>query len=158
MQSEDTYRLKLAELVASIKAWSGFIADVARIETADEDASWRLRIEPKAPRACSLEIVVDGRTQSCDLTLAGETYEGWKLNSLDLVLPLVVAVSEGRVITRRTTSAATGLPISVSTIVTLADGTELEPTSTSPSNARSLEGIQQRDVHYVGYRKPGTGG
>jgi hypothetical protein len=155
MQSEDTYRLKLNVLAASIKAWSGFIADVARIETADEAEAWRLRIEPKAKRACPLELVVDSRTQSCDLTLAGETYEDWKLPTLDLVLPLVVAVSEGRVITRRMTSTATSLPVSVTTIVTLADGTRLEPPGAHHADAFPGGRIEQRDTHYVPYRKPG---
>ncbi len=157
MRSEDTYRLKLRELSASIRAWSGFIADVARIEIAEDASPWRLRIDPRAPRACPIELLLDDRSPVCDVTLAGETYEGWHLPTLDVVLPLLIAVSEGRVVTRRISSSATGTGLGTATLVTLANGDRLElPGSNFPIANLDAERVEQRDEHFVPYRKPGT--
>lgn len=151
MQSDDIYRQKLAQLAASIKAWSGFVADVARVETSEDGPVWRFSMQPRAARACPCEIALDSATQGCDLSIGGETFEGFALPSLDIVLPLLKAVAEGQVVTRHYSSAATGLPVSTSTVITLENGTRLEA-----GNAQTADGLECRPVHFVPYRKPGT--
>lgn len=152
--SDDTHRLKLQLLIASLRAWKGFVADVARVEVSEEGASWRVALQPKSANACPLEIVLDGSSTRCDLRVGGETYEDWPLPSLDIVLPLIEAVSEGRVVTRRTSSAATGLPLSVTTLIRLADGRVLETSLDKDAEPASLNGsIENRDTHYVPYRR-----
>ena len=65
------------------------------------------------------------------------------------------AVAEGRVVTRHTTSAVTGLQLSVATLIKLADGRVLE---TSLENGAAKEvaaaAIERRDTHYLPYRRP----
>ena len=153
MQSQDTYRLKLQQTVASIRAWSGFVADVARVEVdeAGADGAWRLKLTPFAAGACPLEIVLDGSEPLGDVRIGDQTVERWPLPSLDIVLPLVEAVSEGRVATRRTASAATGTLLAISTLVRLSDGRVVELSAP----AASVVGVC-RDTHYLPYRKPST--
>lgn len=151
MQSDDIYRQKLAQLAASVRAWSGFVADVARVETSEDDPIWRFAMQPRAPRACSCEIALDARSQACDLSIGGDICEGFALPSLDTVLPLLKAVADGRVVTLHYTSAATGIPVATSTLIALEDGSRLEA-GTPPA----AEGVECRPVHYVPYRKPGT--
>jgi hypothetical protein len=155
MQSLDTHRLKLQQLAASLKAWSGFVADVARVEAHDVGRGWRLSLQPEAAGACPLELVLDGEEASCDLRVGSQVVEGWRLPSLDIVLPMVEAVAEGRVVTHRTFSAVTGLPIGVVTEVTLADGRKIElPARDAATEQNEASAVETRDRHYVPYRKP----
>ncbi len=163
MPPDDTFdhshSVKLQQLIASLRAWTGFVADVARVEVSDIGSAWRVSLQPKAANACPLEILLDASRVKCDLRIAAETYRDWPLPSLDLVLPLIEAVAEGRVVTRHTTSAVTGLPLSVATLIKLADGRVLE---TSLENGAVKEvasaAIERRDTHYLPYRRPGANG
>lgn len=154
MPADDTHRLKLQQVIASLKAWTGFVADVAKVEVSEVGQAWRIALQPKVAHACPLEIVLEGSSNRCDLRVASETYEDWPLPSLDMVLPLIEAVVEGRVVTRRTTSAATALPLSVTTLIKLADGRVLE-TSTDKNDAReaTAAAVQISDTHYLPYRR-----
>ena len=72
---------------------------------------------------------------------------------LDVVLPLVEAVTEGRVVTRRLSSAATGLPLAISTLIRLADGSVIvQPPSSD--HAIADDGAIECNTHYLPYRKP----
>lgn len=153
MQSLDTYRLQLQQVVASVKAWSGFVADVARVETDEEGHGWRLAMQPLAPGACPVEMLLDGSELKCDLKIGAETYEDLGLSSLDMVLPLVQAVANGRVVTRMTRSAATGLPIGTDTLIRLEDGTEIVLPA-APLGCAADAAVETRNVHFLPYRKP----
>ena len=152
MLPDDPYKTKLERTIASVKAWTGFVADVARIEAAEVGDGWRLSLQPHSSRACPVEIVLR-RDQTCDLAIGGETYRNWPLPSLDVVLPLMEAVSEGRVVTRHTVSATTGLLREVSTIVRLADGTVIEQRRDGAAGM-PLGSVEGRDTHYLPYRRP----
>jgi hypothetical protein len=154
MPADDTHRVKLQQLIASLKAWSGFVADVAKVEVTEIGQAWRILLQPKAASACPMEMLLDGGSTRCDLRIAGETYEDWPLPSLDIVLPLIEAVAEGRVVTRYTSSAATGLPLSVATVISLADGRHLETSLDRPGHrAPAADAVQIRDTHYLPYRR-----
>jgi hypothetical protein len=154
MPADDTHRLKLQQVIASLKAWTGFVADVARVEVAEVGQAWRIALQPQAAHACPMEIVLDGASTRCDLRVASETYEDWPLPSLDIVLPLIEAVAEGKVVTRRTSSATTGMPLGVTTLIRLADGRLLESShDRSADRELSAEAIQIRDTHYLPYRR-----
>lgn len=155
----DTHSLKLQQLIASLRAWTGFVADVARVEVSEVGAAWRVSLKPMAASACPLEILLDSGKVRCDLKVADETYHDWPLPSLDIVLPLIEAVTEGRVVTRHTTSAATGLSLSVATLIKLADGRVLETSLASDAAGEVAAGsIERRDTHYLPYRRPGGHG
>lgn len=153
MHSLDTYRQHVQQLAASIKAWSGFVADVARVEVEEAGDGWRFAMTPSAPGACPVEVVLDGRELRCDLRIAGETVEDWRPPSLDVFLPLMKAVADGNVVTRVVSSAVTTLPIATSTHVRLADGRNLVVPELPDVAA---ERVEAREVHYLPYRRPGT--
>ena len=157
MQSYDTSRVKLEQLIASIRAWTGFVADVARVEISEEGTGYRIALQPRAAGACPLEFVLDGHEPKCDLMLGGTMYKNVPLPSLDVVLPLLEAVVDGRVVTQRTLSAATGLLKGVSTSIRLADGRVIEPKqpSVTAGNLGDDAGLESREVHYLPYRRPG---
>ena len=154
MLSDEIYRAKLQQTIASLEAWTGFVADVARVEESDQGSAWRLALVPHAPHACSIEIVLRA-DQRFDVTIADWTSKNLAIPSLDLFMPLLEAVTEGQVVKRRVASAITGLVHSVSTVVTLADGRvfadgQLDvaalPTPDTPTEIR--------DTHYLPYRRP----
>lgn len=154
MPADDTYRLKLQQVIASLKAWTGFVADVAKVEVSEVGEAWRIALQPKAAHACAMEMVLDGASPRCDLRIASETYEDWPLPSLDIVLPLIEAVAEGKVVTRRTASATTGMPLGVTTLIRLADGRLLESSHEGSADRElSADTIQIRDTHYLPYRR-----
>lgn len=152
MQSHDSYRLDLQQLAASLKAWSGFVADVAHVDMHEEGNAWRIALTPAAAGACPVEIVLDGNAPRADVRLGDETYEDWQVPALDVVLPMLEAVSEGRVVTRRTTSAITGLPLAVSTHLQLADGTTFDFTPQGAGNPAAAA-VEDRETHYLPYRR-----
>lgn len=157
MPADDTHRLKLQQVIASLTAWTGFVADVAKVEMSEVGQAWRLALQPRAAHACPVEIVLDGSSSRCDLRIASETYEDWPLPALDIVLPLVEAVVDGRVVTRHTSSAVTGLPLGVSTLINLADGRLIEISPDKPAGReQSAEAAEIRDIHYLPFRRVGV--
>ena len=153
MVSDAAYSSMLDQTIASLKAWTGFVADVARVEDDSDESAWRLSLTPQSPRACPIAIVLR-LDRSYDLRIAGETYEGRPIASLDLFLPLIDAIAEGRVLTRRVFSATTGLPHGVSTVVTLADGRVLEEKHhCQPGFVKTDSATEIRDTHYLPYRR-----
>ena len=157
--SDDAYRAKLEQTIASLMAWTGFVADVARIEEAASGTGWRLALAPRSPQACPVEIVLRA-DQQYDVTIAGETYADHPVSSLDMFLPLVEAITDGRVVKRRVSSSVTGLARSVSTLVTLADGRVLENgrLGAAPNSLPADSQIEIRDTHYLPYRGPAARG
>jgi len=153
MQSHDTYRLKLQQLTASLEAWSGFVADVARVEAGAAGNGWRLALTPLAAGACPFEIVLDGSEPLCDVRVGSLTVEDWRLPSLDVVLPLVEAIVDGRIVVRKLSSAMTGLPVSTTTHVALGDGGSIVLPPEAAVNGPPSGYVECRDVHFLPYRR-----
>jgi hypothetical protein len=153
MQSHDTYRLAFMQTTASLEAWSGFVADVARVEAGAAGNGWRLALTPMAAGACAFEIVLDGQGPVCDVRVGPHTVEDLALGSLDVVLPLVEAVVEGRVVLRRRYSALTGALLSSTTHVALANGTSIVLPREAARESSPGDNVECRDTHYVPYRR-----
>jgi hypothetical protein len=153
MLSDDTFLAKLSQTVASLRAWTGFVADVATVEYAETDDCWHLGLTPHVPNACPVELLMR-RDQRFDLRIAGETYEDRPIATLDLFQPLIEAIADGRVITRHTVSRLTGIVHATSTVVTLADGTVFEDGRQNPDAPRLRDPpLERRDIHFVPYRR-----
>lgn len=153
MLSPDTYRARFDATIASLRAWTGFIADVARIEVSEGDASWRLMLVPHALQACPVELVLR-RDQLYDISIATETHEDQPIESMDAFLPLLEAISDGRILIRTRASQATGLVRAVETIVTLANGDRWQRVRLSRAGQRhgTAETVAQ-DRHFASYRR-----
>ncbi len=123
MNIDDRYRAKLQAAIASLEYWIPSISDSASIAEVNDDAYWRVNVEPLAAGACPFELVIrsDGYH---DMLIAGEGYEDQHTDDLDLFVPFAQAIANGNVTRRIYTSAATRMPIAVETIVRLANGAE----------------------------------
>ncbi len=153
MQSQDTYRLKLQQLTASLEAWSGFVADVARVEAGAAGNGWRLALTPLAAGACPIEIVLDGSEPLCDVRVGALIVEDWQLPSLDVVLPLVEAIVDGRVVVRKLSSAMTGMSVASTTHVALGDGSSIVLPPEAAAEGPSSDSFECRDVYFLPYRR-----
>ncbi len=156
MPSEDSHRVNLQLTAASIKAWSGFVADVARLEIVEATDHCRVTMVPVVSGGCPVDLVIDGSALRCTGRIGAHDLPGWELPSLDLVLPLLKAVAEGHVVTRHTVSCATGLPLEIGTLVRLEDGSTLTiqgTRSTTPSRPMDAP-MESRETHFLPYRKP----
>lgn len=154
MLSDDTYRAKLDQLIASVRAWTGFVADVARVEVTDQGQAWRIALLPKFGNTCPAEIILRP-DKTWDLTIGGHTFKNRALSSLELVLPLLEAIAEGRVVALKSVSASTGLVHGVGTVVTLANGTRFEEQQAVIELPAGIEPrVETIERHYLPYRRP----
>jgi hypothetical protein len=153
MLPDDAFHARLAQTMASLRAWSGFVADVAVIENAEIGDAWHFGLAPHMPGACPVELVLR-HDQRYDLTIAGQSYEDREIASLDLFPRLIAAIAEGRVVRRHAVSRATGLVHLTSTIVRLADGSVFEAADPRPAApALSDPQLEWRDLHFLPYRR-----
>lgn len=155
MLSDDIFKSRLRSTIAAIEAWAQSLAGVAAVETERDDVTWRIAIRPHAPQACPLELSL--RTdQRFDFVVGPETYEDEPIESLDAFLPMLQAIAAGRVLTRRRTTAATGLPVDVSTVLMAADdAAPFWQRSRSTLVARPLRmgDVLVDDEHYAPYAR-----
>jgi hypothetical protein len=121
MLPDDVFRAKLDRTIADLRRWSGALTDCARIDEEDAARYWRLAVRPLAIGACPVELILHHR-QRCDVAIAEEAYEERAVAEFDLLLPLVEAIANGRVLTRVKKSANTGAALAVETQVRLAGG------------------------------------
>lgn len=154
MTSDDVFRARLESTIASLRYWVPQIADTARIEEAQAPGFWKIMVTPHVAGACPFELMLRSN-QSYGLVVDCETYENLPSGTFNAFVPLVEAISEGRVIERQLVSAATGELLRVSMIVDLPDGTlweagrEVGP-AVEPVNGLALE---NRDRHFLPYRR-----
>lgn len=121
MNIDDRYRSKLQAAIASLEYWVPSITDCAWIAETNDEAYWRVNVEPHVAGACPFELVMrsDGYY---DLMIASESYEDQPIDNLELFVPLAQAIANGDVTQRIYTSAATRMPLATETIVQLANG------------------------------------
>jgi len=153
MIPDDVYRSRLQATIEELRYWIPSIADWARIEPSEAPASWKLSVEPRTAGAAPFELLL--RTdRHYDLSVAGETFEDQPIDTLDLFLPLVSAISDGRIIQRRRLARFTGAPLSVETRIALGDGSVWSRLRTlSAGTAMRPEEIEIRDRHFLPYRR-----
>ena len=118
----DVVRAKAHMAQAAIRAWTGFIADVAEIRDVDAPDGWRIEIVPQMPGACSVKLRLRNDDRY-DLTVGAQRYDARPIASREIFLPLLEAVADGNVTNARFISTSTGLVHSVETEIRLADGT-----------------------------------
>jgi hypothetical protein len=152
MLPTDTYRASYQATIRTLEQWLGTQQDVADVEVARADGSWRARVIPHAANACPFELAL--RTdQHYDLSVGSETYEDQPINNLSLFPDLLAAIAAGRVISRRFASAATGTVQAIETIVSPGDGIEWSGRRTFSSTAPAESEVVVHDRHYVAYAR-----
>ena len=121
MLSDDVYRSQLAATFADLKRAAEPFADVALIDSAATPDFVRLSLVPNADGACAVEVMLRA-DQLYDISLANEFYEDCKIQDFAQFEPLILAITRGDVIQRRTFSAATDTERAIDTIITLPNG------------------------------------
>ncbi len=117
MQKDDVSRAKLQSTIANIRAWAEPLSHHAVIQESDDIDSWHIAVKPHTPGACPFELMITG-DELYDIRVAGEGYEDHTVESWELFLPLLKAISEGNVIQRKWTSPVTGNDILLETRIT----------------------------------------
>ena len=121
MVADDVFRSRLQAAIADLRQWGATVARSTHMEQTEGHDFWKLAATPLGAAACPFELVLR-MDQKYDISIAGETYEDLPITRLDLFLPLVTAIAEGRVVQRHTLAAATAALLSIETRVTLDDG------------------------------------
>lgn len=150
MISDDVYRSRLQATIAALKYWVPEIKDVASVMEETSHEYWKIIVAPHVDGACAFELLL--RTdQKHDLFISGELYEDLPTESLDQFVPLVEAIAAGRIIQRREFARATGMPLSVETIIDVA---AREPWRQKRMLASiPTAAIETRDHHFLPYRR-----
>jgi len=116
MLSDDVYQTRLRTTVTALEQWLCGLRALAMVETARDEACWRVAINPHVVEACPVELVL--RTdRHFDFSIGPETYEDQPVDTLDMFQPLLAAIAAGRVKTCLWTTAATATLVRVATRV-----------------------------------------
>jgi len=154
MLSDDIYRSRMQATVASLRYWAPSIKDVAVVEDAESADYWRMTVSPIIANACPFELMLRA-DQRHDWMIAGEPYEDRDIVSLELFLPLVEAITEGRVVKREWTRRATGVVHTVETLIALPGGRiwqDRRDNGHAPPTSNDAE-VLRTDRHFVPYRR-----
>lgn len=153
MRANDAFRAELHDTIRDIGAWADGLTDVSGVEIAETAEHWRLRLNPRAPSACPVEIILYS-DQTYDVIIGQETYEGRPLDTFPQIPRLLAAIAEGRVITREWTTVATGARHSIATVVEMSDGEVWygERNDDIIGRVAGREACAVRDRHYSPYR------
>ncbi len=119
MQPQDVFNRGFADATAAIDAWLPSMAAHAAIEREQAERYWRVRLTPHQPNACPVELMLS-REQVFDCDIGPESAENQPITDLGLFLPMLRAVTEGRVLLRRWRAQATGSELVRELVVDLA--------------------------------------
>ncbi len=155
MLQDDAFRAGLRSAIGQIKARLSRLAGVARIDETETGLYWRIAVEPHAENACSFELIVDLERQSFDIVIGPESYESCPIDDAALLPAIVEAIVNGDVTTRRWSSANTGAPHSVDTIVPLPDGSDWQRARLEGPAAHAIPPASRlsEDHHYAPYAR-----
>lgn len=144
-QSDDVFRRRISKTAADLSAWARSAADATDVEIANTASYYKISSRPKTPGAAAFELLIRA-DQFYDVAIAGEVYEDCAIEDEDLFLALVIAISEGHVGRRVTSSALTGTLQAIETIVDLGSRAQwsgkhvlVEGRALAPDDATEIE-------------------
>lgn len=153
MLSDDAYRREIDAVIAELEARAAAFEAVTEMLVERNALYWRMAIAPYVPGACRFELVLRS-DRRFDVVIGGETYEDRQVDRFDLFVPLLEAVSEGRVITRHWLQAGTGALHTIETIVDLGGISFTAERRIAPPTSRATrETCIARDRHWLPYRR-----
>ncbi len=150
MMPNDIFQRGFDRTVGDIRTWALQRKCQAQFDEETTPTYWRASIQPAVAGACAAELILY-RDQRFDVTIGSETYEGRRIENLGVFVPLLDAIAEGRAVTRRWTSQATGRGAVIETIVTLSHGAQWSDRRDLAAVAAQAGTQQKRDRYYVPY-------
>lgn len=153
MLSDDVFRSRLNATIEALRYWVPTVSDTAQIQESSGDGFWKLALTPHAREACPFELVLR-LDQRHDLTIADELFEDEPTDTLELFVPLVTAITEGRVIQRLWSTRATGTPCALETHVRLQTGEDwVRCRILNPVASPGADATTHRDRTFLPYRR-----
>lgn len=152
MLSDDVFRSRLQATVESLRYFVPSVADVARSDETSAPGYWKLSLTPHTGGACPIELILHG-SQRYDVMIGRETYEDREITSLELFVPLIDAVANGRVIERSWISLTTGLSVARETLISLTNSKSWQDGSGLNAVAGNEEKFRRDDRHFLPYRR-----
>ncbi len=152
--SHDVYRSRLQAVIESLRYWIPSVADAARVEELETPEFWKMIVTPRTAGGCPFELLLRS-DRKFDIIIGGEIYEDLDMMPFEDFLPLVEAISQGRVVQRRWTSITTGALREVETIVTFANGSIWSRSRIEKAVADTIprEAAERNDRHFLPYRR-----
>ncbi len=152
MLSDDVYRSRLLATIESLRYFVPSVADVAHSEEESDTGYWKLSMVARTAGACPIELILHS-TQRYDVMIGTETYEDREIASLDMFVPLIEAITAGRIVERTWYRVTTGSRIARETLVTLGTG-KIWQDGSGLSAVRGLEdALRWEDRHFLPYRR-----
>ena len=153
MLSDDVYITKFRATVADLEAWLKSLSAVAAIETHRDEATWRASVVPNVIQACPFELMLR-LDQRFDLTVGPETYEDQAIANMEMFMPLLAAVANGRLVTSTWSTADTGMIAAIETKISPEGGIAWSSRRTiRTANSTDHDALIQRDHHYIAYAR-----
>lgn len=119
MQPQDVFNRGFDDATAAIEAWLPSMAAHATIDHEQAGRYWRVRLIPHQPNACPVELMLS-RDQVFDCDIGPESAENQPIADLGLFLPMLWAITDGRVLLRSWRAQATGSELVRELVVDLA--------------------------------------
>lgn len=152
MLSDDVFRARLEATIASLRYWVPTISDTAAVHETAGDSYWKLAVMPHVAGACPFELMLRA-DQHYDLVLDGERFEDRPIESVEMFVPLVTAITDGRVIKRSANAAESARLLTVDMIVDLGDGKSWRAGRTIAAAASRFAEPLITDRRYLPYRR-----
>lgn len=117
MQSDDMFRRAFEAATLRLTAWADQHRDAATIEHERSPDFYRLSVMPHAANACAVELMLHRPTQTYDLQIAEDMWEGLAVDALEPFVPMLDAIVAGQVVVRRHRAAGSGVLLKVETLI-----------------------------------------
>jgi hypothetical protein len=154
MQSDDQFRRAFDAATVRMTAWADRHRDVATIDHERSQDFYRLSVTPLAQNACAVEVMLHRPTQTYDLQIAEDMWEGLPAPDLEMFVPLLDAIVSGHVVLRRHRAAGSGMLLKIETLVMSDTRAPLTFTRiTDLGQALPMGDAIAQDQHAVPYRR-----
>jgi hypothetical protein len=152
MLSDDVYRSRLLATIESLRYFVPSVADVAQSEEQSDTSYWKLSLTPHTAGACPIELILHS-SQRYDVMIAAEAYEDREIASLDMFVPLVEAITAGRIVERSWFQLTTGAKTARETLVSMGNGKVWQDGSGLGSVRGHEDTVRCEDRHFLPYRR-----
>ena len=160
MAVHENIREALTDVTGVLQRWADENRDVAHIVTDQNDGYWRLSAQPSAPDACPFELIIHDDGEHYSLSVDSRNYADLRTRNLQILPALVLAITDGRVLTSHLISSRTGVLAAIETTIQV-DGETLQRWRqlqhvTSLPHLLNTEDCERQTRHYLPYRRART--